>query len=106
MSKYLLEVTYTLEGIKGVKGKGGTARQAAATELIEGLGGKIESFYFAFGGSDAFVVAELPDEVSAMAAALTVGAAGGATIRTVSLLTPAQVDAAANKSVKYRPPGG
>jgi uncharacterized protein with GYD domain len=74
--------------------------------LIEGLGGKIESFYFAFGGSDAFVVAELPDEVSAMAAALTVGAAGGATIRTVSLLTPAQVDAAANKSVKYRPPGG
>lgn len=95
-----------MEGIKGVKGKGGTARQAAATELIEGLGGKIESFYFAFGGSDAFVVAELPDEVSAMAAALTVGAAGGATIRTVSLLTPAQVDAAANKSVKYRPPGG
>jgi uncharacterized protein with GYD domain len=105
MSKYLLEITYTLEGVKGIKEKGGSDRLAAATELIEGVGGKIESFYFAFGGTDAFVVADLPDEVSAMAAALTVGAAGGATTRTVSLLTPAQVDAAANKNVKYRPPG-
>jgi uncharacterized protein with GYD domain len=105
MSKYLLEIRYTLEGVKGVKAKGGSARVAAATELIEGVGGKIESFYFAFGGTDAFVIAELPDDVSAVAAALTVGAGGGATTRTVSLLTPAQVDAAANMSVKYRPPG-
>jgi uncharacterized protein with GYD domain len=105
MSKYLLEVTYTLEGIKGVKEKGGSARLAAATELIEGVGGKIESFYFAFGGTDVFVIADLPDDVSAAAAALTVSAAGGASTRTVSLLTPAQVDAAANNSVKYRPPG-
>lgn len=105
MSKYLLEVNYTLEGIKGVKEKGGSARLAAATELIEGVGGKVESFYFAFGGTDVFVIADLPDDVSALAAALTVSAAGGATTRTVSLLTPAQVDAAASKSVKYRPPG-
>jgi uncharacterized protein with GYD domain len=105
MSKYLLEIRYTLEGVKGVKAKGGSARVAAATELIEGVGGKIESFYFAFGGTDAFVIAELPDDVSAVAAALTVGAGGGATTRTMSLLTPAQVDAAANMSVKYRPPG-
>lgn len=105
MSKYLLEVTYTLDGIKGVMDKGGSGRLAAATELIEGLGGKIESFYFAFGGTDVFVVADLPDDVSAAAAALTVGAAGGATTRTVSLLTPAQVDAAVNKKVKFRPPG-
>jgi uncharacterized protein with GYD domain len=105
MSKYLLEVRYTLEGVKGVKEKGGSARLAAATELIAGVGGTVESFYFAFGGADAFVIAEFPDDVSAMAAALTVGAAGGATIRTVSLLTPAQVDAAAKVSVKYRPPG-
>ena len=57
MSKYLLEIRYTLEGVKGVKAKGGSARVAAATELIEGVGGKIESFYFAFGGTDAFVIA-------------------------------------------------
>lgn len=105
MPKYLLEVTYTLEGIKGVREKGGSDRLAAATQLIEGLGGKIESFFFAFGGTDAFVVADLPDDVAAAAAALTVSAGGGATTRTVPLLTPAQVDAAVSKKPTYRPPG-
>ena len=40
------------------------------------------------------------------AVALTVNAAGGATVRTVVLLTPDEVDAAAKRSVDYRPPGG
>ena len=106
MPKYLLEVNYTLDGIKGVKAKGGSARVAAATELIEGLGGKIESFHFAFGGTDVYVIADFPDNVSAAAAALTVCAGGGATARTVVLLTPAEADAAAAKQTTYRPPGG
>jgi uncharacterized protein with GYD domain len=105
MAKYLLEVNYSLEGIRGVKAKGGSARVAAATELIEGLGGKIESFYFAFGGSDVFVVADMPDNVTAAAAALIVTAGGGATTKTVALLTPEEMDAAAKKDASYRPPG-
>jgi uncharacterized protein with GYD domain len=105
MAKYLLEVNYSLEGIRGVKAKGGSARVAAATELIEGLGGKIESFYFAFGGSDVFVVADMPDNVTAAAAALIVSAGGGATTKTVALLTPEEMDAAAKKDASYRPPG-
>jgi uncharacterized protein with GYD domain len=105
MPKYLLEVNYTLDGIKGVKAQGGSARVAAATELIEGLGGKIESFHFAFGGTDVYVVADYPDNVSAAAAALAVSAGGGATARTVVLLTAAEVDAAVAKKTTYRPPG-
>jgi uncharacterized protein with GYD domain len=103
--KYLLEVNYTLEGIKGVKSKGGTARMAAAKELVEGLGGKLESFYFAFGKTDVYAVADFPDSVSAAAAALTVSAGGGATVRTVVLLTADEADAAAAKQTTYRPPG-
>jgi uncharacterized protein with GYD domain len=106
MPKYMLEVSYTLDGIKGVKSEGGSARVAAATEAIEGLGGKIESFYFAFGDTDVYVVADYPDNVSVAAAALTVSAGGGARVRTVALLTPAEVDAAAAKKTTYRPPGG
>ena len=106
MAKYLLEVKYTIDGIKGVKAEGGSARVAAATEAIEGLGGKIDSFYFAFGDTDVYVVADYPDNVSVAAAALAVSAAGGATVRTVVLLTPAEVDAAAAKKTTYRPPGG
>jgi len=105
MAKYLLETKYTLEGIKGVKAKGGSARVAAATELIEGLGGKVESFYFAFGGSDVFVIADMPDNVSAAAAALTVSAGGGATTKTIPLITPEEMDAAAKMQATYRPPG-
>jgi uncharacterized protein with GYD domain len=51
------------------------------------------------------VTVDLPDNESAAAVALTVNAAGGATIRTVVLLTPEEVDAAAERSVDYRPPG-
>jgi uncharacterized protein with GYD domain len=105
MPKYLLEVNYSLEGIKGVKAKGGSARVAAATELIEGLGGTVESFYFAFGGSDVYVVADMPDNVAAAAAAITVSAGGGATTKTVALITPEEMDAAAKMQATYRPPG-
>jgi uncharacterized protein with GYD domain len=105
MAKYLLETNYTLEGIRGVKAKGGSARVAAATELVEGLGGKVESFYFAFGGSDVFAIVDLPDNVSAAAAALTVSAGGGATTKTISLITPEEMDAAAKMQAAYRPPG-
>jgi uncharacterized protein with GYD domain len=105
MAKYLLEVNYTLEGIKGLKSQGGSARVAAATELIEGLGGKMESFYFAFGNTDVYAIADFPDNVSAAAAALTVCAGGGATARTVVLLTADETDAAAAKKTTYRPPG-
>ena len=105
MSKYLLEVNYTLDGIRGLKAEGGSARVAAATELIEGLGGKVESFYFAFGSTDVYVIADFSDHVSAAAAALAVSAGGGATARTVVLLTAAEIDGAAAKQTTYRPPG-
>ena len=36
---------------------------------------------------------------------VTVNGAGGATVRTVVLLTPEDVDAAAKRSVDYRSPG-
>ena len=67
------------------------------------LGGRLEHFYFAFGDHDAFAVADLPDK-SAAAFALAVSEAGGASVRTVVLLTPEEVDAAAKHSVEYRPP--
>ncbi len=106
MAKYLLEVSYTLDGIKGLKSEGGSARVAAATEAIEGLGGKIDAFYFAFGDRDVFVIADYPDNVSVAAAAIAVSAGGGATVKTTVLLTPSEIDAAAAKKTSYRPPGG
>ena len=67
--------------------------------------GEFESFHFAFGDYDAYMIVDLPDNESAAAVALTVNASGGATTNTVVLLTPEEVDAAAKHSVDYRPPG-
>ncbi len=80
---------------------------AAATALVESLGGTVESFYFALGDTDAYVVIDLPNNTTAAAGALAVNIGGGATVRTVALLTAAEVDAsvAAVKRATYRPPG-
>ena len=106
MPKYLLSVSYTASGAKGLIKDGGAKRRSVAQQAVESVGGKVESFYFAFGDTDAFVVAELPDAASAASIALTVSASGGAAVRTTVLMTPEEVDAAARKSPLYTPPGG
>ena len=105
MPKYLLEVSYTLDGVRGVVAKGGNTRKTAAQAAAKSVGGKLDVFYFAFGGTDVFTVADLPDNEAAAALALAVTAGGGATVRTVVLLTPDEIDSATQKNVKYSPPG-
>ena len=106
MAKYMFTARYTAEGAKGLVRDGGTARVAAVEKACAAAGGRLESMHFAFGGIDAYVIADLPDNVAAAALALAVNQAGGAATNTVVLMTAAEVDAAAKKSVAYRPPGG
>jgi uncharacterized protein with GYD domain len=105
MAKYLIVASYTADGIKGVIDKGGTARREAVEKLMADLGGTVESFYFGFGDADAYVTVDMPDNISAAAAAMSVGASGLVSCRTVVLLTPEEVDRAAQTKVNYRPPG-
>lgn len=105
MPKFLFEAMYTQDGVRGVQSAGGSSRRDAVAQVAESVGGKLESFHFAFGERDAYVIADLPDNESAAAVALTVNASGGANVKTVVLLTPEEVDAAAQRSVAYRPPG-
>lgn len=105
MPKYLIEANYTPEGMKGVLAKGGTARREAVEKMLTDLGGTCESFHFAFGASDAFVIVDVPDNVSAAAVAMTVSASGMAAAKTTVLLTPEEIDRAASIKATYRPPG-
>jgi uncharacterized protein with GYD domain len=104
MATYLFEARYTAEGTKGLLHEGGTGRRAAIEKMIHGLGGKIIDIYFAFGDIDVYVIADLPDNVSAASAALAVNHSGAATVRTVVLMTLDEVDKACRKTVSYRPP--
>lgn len=106
MPKYLLNVSYTPpEGVRGLLKDGGSKRHEAARRVVESVGGTLEAFYFAFGDTDAFVIADIPDNASAAAAALTVSASGAVVTKTTVLLTSEDLDAASKKSVTYAPPG-
>jgi len=105
MPLYLWEANYTAEGTKGLLKEGGTKRRAAVQQAVEKAGGKLHAFYYAFGKTDLFGIAEFPDHATAAAVSLAVNAAGTATLRSTPLLTPEEMDAAAKKTVAYRPPG-
>lgn len=105
MPKYLLQVSYSTEGAQGLLKQGGSARRDVVAKLCKGLGGSLESFYFAFGDVDGYCVVDLPDNQAVAAVSLTVAAAGAATIDTIPLLTCEEIDAATKQSVDYRPPG-
>ena len=103
--KYLIIANYNAQGVKGVIDKGGSARKDAVGKLVADLGGTLESFHFAFGSDDAYVILDLPDNVTAAAVGLAVGASGAVAARTVVLLTAEEIDEAAKKQVNYTPPG-
>ncbi|MDE3137982.1 MAG: GYD domain-containing protein [Acidobacteriota bacterium] len=105
MPKFLVEASYTPEGLKGLMKEGGTGRREAIAAAAKSLGGKVEGMYFAFGKHDVVVIMDIPDNVTAAAMALAVNASGGAVTRTTTLLTPEEVDQAIKKTVKYRAPG-
>ena len=103
MAKYLLKVSYSADGLKGVMKEGGTNRVKAVERALAGVGGSLESFYF--GQDDVYVIADVPDHASAMAMAATVGSSGAiGSYETVVLLSPAEVDKAMNLTVDYAPP--
>src|SRR5713226_3400664 len=77
MADYLVTASYSSEGVKGVLKSGGTARAEAVSKAVQGLGGKMRSFHFAFGGDDAVVIVELPDNVAAAALGLAVSSTSG-----------------------------
>jgi uncharacterized protein with GYD domain len=105
MAKYLYQASYTAEGVRGLLKDGGSGRREAVKKMTASLGGSVEAFYYAFGADDVYLIVDVPDNVTAAAAALAVGASGVVNIKTTVLLTPEEMDAAAKKTVAYRAPG-
>jgi uncharacterized protein with GYD domain len=105
MPKFLIKATYTSDGTKGLLKEGGTKRRAAVQKVIEGAGGKLDAFYYAYGDDDAFILADLPDAATGIAISLTINATGAVRLATVPLITPEEIDAASKKTIKYKAPG-
>ncbi len=105
MPRYLFKADYSVTGAKGLIKDGGKSRVDAVARAAESVGGTLESFDFAFGDHDAFVIVNLPNHAAAAKVALTVKASGGASVETVVLISPEEIMSTSN-DVDYSPPGG
>ena len=107
MGKYLFHASYGQESVAGLvtNPRGGTERSEVVTSLIKGAGGTLEAFYFGFGETDAYTLADLPDDATAVAFSLAAAASGLMVLKTTVLVTPETVDQAIATNVNFRPPG-
>ena len=105
MPKYLCQGSYTESGLKGLLKEGGSKRRAMVEQLVKKMGGKMEAYYFSFGGDDFHILIDLPSNVDMAAVALVAQASGAVKSRITVLLTPEEIDKAVKKRVNFRAPG-
>jgi uncharacterized protein with GYD domain len=105
MPKFMVQTSYTADGLKGLKKETASGRRASIEKAIRSVGGKMESFHFCLGDYDVVTIIDLPDHVTAAALGLTGSASGLVRTKTTALLTVEETDQALGKSIDYRPPG-
>jgi uncharacterized protein with GYD domain len=105
MPKYLIQASYTTEGIQGLVKDSASGRRADVQSAVKALGGNVDAFYFAFGADDVVIILDLPDNITAAAVGLTTSGSGAVRVRTTPLLTVEDVDKALEVKMQYRAPG-
>ena len=105
MPKYLIQGSYSDQGLKGLLQEGGSKRREAVEQLTKEMGGRLEAFYYAFGNDDFVIIVDLPSNVDASALSLAANASGAVESRTTVLITPEEIDQATKKTVNFHPPG-
>ena len=104
MPKYLVQGSYTDQGLKGLQKEGGSKRRMMVEKLAEAMGGKLEVFYYAFGSDDFVIILDLPSNIDMAATAIVAQASGMVKSRVTVLMDPEEVDQAVQRKVDFRPP--
>ena len=105
MPKYLVEASYTAEGLKGLIKDKASGRKAVVAQALADLGGKLDGIYFTMGERDVLLVCECPDYASVAALGLAASASGVVRTKITPLLTVEKLDETIARGVNYRPPG-
>ena len=105
MAKFLFSGTYTPKGLKGLIEEGGSSRIEAAKKSLASMGGSLESFYFALGEKDFYIIVNLPDNATAASVTMAGCISDTFSIKSVVLMTPAEMDESIKKRPDFRPPG-
>jgi uncharacterized protein with GYD domain len=98
MSYYLIQASYTPQAIAALV-KNPQDRAAAVRPMIEKAGGKLHGLWFTFGDTDIVAIAEMPNNVSAAAISMAIGATGAmSAYRTTALMTSGEAVEAMQKA--------
>lgn len=108
MPTYLYELAHTAESLKAQIQNPQDRLEAAARPLIEKAGGKLLGGGYSFGDYDVVILYEVPDDETAAAVAMAVGAGGAISrAKTTKLLSGQQWVGALNKAkgaaAQYQP---
>jgi uncharacterized protein with GYD domain len=99
--RFLVIARYQAQGARAVMAGGGSTRRSIFEHAILDLAGRLETYDFALGDDDVYAIVELPDTAAAAALSLTISGGGVATVRTVVLLSPEDLDRAAQLHPQY-----
>jgi len=88
MGFYLVRWRYSQPAMKGMVDRP-QDREAAGRKMVESFGGKMHSFFFAFGETDGLAITEFPDNESVAACVMALGASGGFTSMDTTVLITA-----------------
>jgi uncharacterized protein with GYD domain len=105
MPYFLIEGSYSPEGLRGLTKDKASGREAALKAALKTIGGKLVGLYFALGEADVYAVCECPDHLSAAAMSLAASASGLIRTKTIPLLTVAETDKALGMDIGFRGPG-
>jgi uncharacterized protein with GYD domain len=92
-------------GLMGIGEFARLSRLSPKALCLAEAGGSLESFHFALGQDDAYIICDLPDNVTAAAVSTSAEASGMLVSRMVALLTAEEVDRAAAMKLQFDPPG-
>jgi uncharacterized protein with GYD domain len=106
MPRYLILFKYSAQGAKGFLKEKASAREAAARNAFESVGGKLEAMYWASGEYTGIAISEFPDAAAGAALSALLDASGAFShFKSIELLTTSDLDRALAKSMAFRPPG-
>jgi uncharacterized protein with GYD domain len=105
MSKFLLEASYTAEGLQGLIKDKASGRKTAITQALATVGGKLDSIYFTLGERNVLIICDCLDYASVASVGLAASASGMVRTKITPLLTVEELDQTIAKGVNYRPPG-
>lgn len=105
MPKYLIQASYSPQGLQGVIKDKASGRRAAIQKALKSVGGTLECMYYSFGDYDVVLVVDLPDNITAAALSFSVCSTGLAHTKTTPLLTVEETDKVVQKGVTYKAPG-